>query len=111
MFGLGVGEILLILVVALLVFGPGKLPDLARSIGRTMNEFRRTSRDLRETFEAELHRMEETPPARPEPKIRPEPKLLEAEFEEQRPAGAQPAQASSQPPQAADVSAPPAPQA
>ncbi len=47
MFGLGFWEVLVILVVALLVFGPQKLPELARSLGRGLAEFRRTSSELR----------------------------------------------------------------
>ena len=43
-------ELLVILVVALIVFGPTRLPELARSLGRAMGEFRRASTDLRETL-------------------------------------------------------------
>jgi len=43
-------ELLVILGVALIVFGPTRLPELARSLGRAMNEFKRASTDLRQTF-------------------------------------------------------------
>jgi sec-independent protein translocase protein TatB len=47
MFGLGFSEILLILVVALLVFGPKRLPEIAQSLGRALGEFRRTLDDVK----------------------------------------------------------------
>lgn len=47
MFGLGFTEILFILVVALLVFGPKKLPEVSRSLGRALGELRRTADDFR----------------------------------------------------------------
>lgn len=52
MFGLGFGEILLIMVVALIVFGPDRLPDIARTLGRTMAEFRRAMDEMRYEFSA-----------------------------------------------------------
>ncbi|HEY3357244.1 MAG TPA: twin-arginine translocase TatA/TatE family subunit [Polyangia bacterium] len=48
MFGMGTGELLLILLIALLVFGPKKLPDLAKGLGKAIREFRRASTDLQE---------------------------------------------------------------
>ncbi len=53
MFGIGLTEILLILVVALLVVGPKKLPELARSLGRGLAEFRRTADEFKESIYAE----------------------------------------------------------
>ncbi len=50
MFGIGMTEIVVILVVALLIFGPNKLPELARSLGRGFGEFRRASYDLRQSL-------------------------------------------------------------
>jgi TatA/E family protein of Tat protein translocase len=65
MFGLGFTEILVILVVALLVFGPDRLPELARSLGRGLAEFRRASSDLRRSVleAAEEPRRSEAKPA------------------------------------------------
>ena len=51
MFGIGATELIIIMVVALLVFGPKRLPELARSLGRGMAEFRRASSDLRQTLQ------------------------------------------------------------
>lgn len=43
MFGIGPGELLIILVLALIIFGPSKLPDLARTLGRTVREFKKAT--------------------------------------------------------------------
>jgi TatA/E family protein of Tat protein translocase len=51
MFGLGMTEILVILAVALIVVGPGKLPDLARSLGRGIAEFRRATQEIKDSIE------------------------------------------------------------
>lgn len=51
---IGFGEILLILVVALIVFGPKRLPEMGRTVGRSLREFRRAASDLRAEIETDL---------------------------------------------------------
>ena len=59
MFGsIGMPEMIIILVIALIVFGPRKLPELGRSLGKSLGEFKRASNDLRNTLEDEI-RVEE----------------------------------------------------
>src|SRR5437773_11458499 len=55
MFDIGLQEMLVIGVLALLVFGPGKLPELGRMVGRALREFRRASDEFRSTVETNLH--------------------------------------------------------
>ena len=51
MLGIGMQEIIIILIVALIIIGPQKLPDLARALGRAMGEFRRATDDLKENLD------------------------------------------------------------
>jgi len=55
---IGVPELILIFVVALIVFGPRKLPELGKSLGKSIAEFKRASNDLRSTLDEEI-RLEE----------------------------------------------------
>ena len=52
MFGIGMPEMLLILAIALIVIGPKKLPDLAKSIGRAMGEFKKATGEIKQSMEA-----------------------------------------------------------
>ena len=52
MFGIGMPELLLILAVALIVLGPKKLPEMARTLGRGLAEFRRTTDDVKREMQA-----------------------------------------------------------
>ena len=51
MFGIGMPELLLILAVALVAIGPKKLPDLAKSLGKALGEFKRATNDLKQSIE------------------------------------------------------------
>lgn len=51
MFGIGMPELILILAIALIVIGPKKLPDLAKSLGRAMREFKKATSELKDSLE------------------------------------------------------------
>jgi sec-independent protein translocase protein TatB len=80
MFGMSGTELVIIFVLALLLLGPHKLPDLARSLGRALRDFRRATEDVRSSVESEFYRMDQPPPpsnpppvaAKPEPTSLPE---------------------------------------
>ena len=76
---IGMSELLIIFVIALIVFGPRKLPELGRSLGKSLGEFKRASNDLRNTLEEEIHVEEQvhrepaTPASAPAPATTPRP--------------------------------------
>jgi TatA/E family protein of Tat protein translocase len=80
MGSLGVPELIVIFVVALIVFGPKKLPELGKSLGKGLAEFRRASNELKSTIEEEVRAIEAEPPAHhssepePEPESKPDSK-------------------------------------
>jgi TatA/E family protein of Tat protein translocase len=73
MFDIGFQEMLVIGVLALLVFGPGKLPELGRMIGRALREFRKASDEFRATVETNLHINDPDPIIAPHPASEPTP--------------------------------------
>ncbi len=54
MFGVGMGEVVIILVLALILLGPKRLPDVAKQLGKGLNEFHKVTADLKSRFDAEL---------------------------------------------------------
>ncbi len=71
MFGsIGMPELIIILVIALIILGPGKLPELGRSLGRSIGEFKKASNELRSTLEEEI-RVEEQREERQKTQARP----------------------------------------
>ncbi|MDY0226042.1 MAG: Sec-independent protein translocase protein TatB [Desulfomicrobium apsheronum] len=59
MFGIGSTELIVILIVALIVIGPAKLPEMAKSLGKALGEFRRVSTDVKRTIEMEAEQSEQ----------------------------------------------------
>jgi sec-independent protein translocase protein TatA len=80
---IGMPELLVILVIALIIFGPRKLPELGRSLGRTLAEFKKASSDLQNTLEEEIrleeqHSADTSKPAAPPAATTPEPPVSKA---------------------------------
>ncbi|MCP3101190.1 twin-arginine translocase TatA/TatE family subunit [Myxococcus sp. K15C18031901] len=71
MLNIGAGEMVLIVVAALLVLGPQRLPELARAIGKFMREFRRQTDEVRNVVEREFYSMDNEFQAPPTPPVRP----------------------------------------
>jgi len=69
MFDIGLQEMLVVGVIALLVFGPSKLPELGRMVGRALREFRRASDEFRSTVETNLHINDPDPVIAPSPLV------------------------------------------
>jgi TatA/E family protein of Tat protein translocase len=63
-FGIGPLELFLIIVLALIVFGPGKIPEIARQLGRTVREFKKASSALTHDFKDEFEKELNAEPAR-----------------------------------------------
>lgn len=76
MFNIGTGEIIFIAVAALLILGPKKLPEFARTIGKLVRDFRRQTDDVRSTVEREFYTMDQQLTDVPAPLPQPAPDAL-----------------------------------
>ncbi len=59
MFGIGPWELILILIIALVIFGPAKLPEVGQALGKGLREFRKASSSVKEELKAEINQEKE----------------------------------------------------
>ena len=59
MFGIGIWELVVVLIIALIIFGPGKLPDVGKAIGRGLSEFKKASKEIENDIKKDLPEPEE----------------------------------------------------
>ena len=105
MFGIGAPEFILILVIGLIVFGPGKLPELARSLGKGMREFKKATNALSQAINVPMETPVQPQPQAPAPAPQPQAPAPQAQAPAPAPQAQAPQAAVAQP-QAAAYTAP-----
>lgn len=116
MFGIGVPEFILILVIGLIVFGPGKLPEMARSLGKGMREFKKAtnalSQAINEPIDTPVRSQQQAaaqqPAAQPQPTATAQPTAAQPTAAQAAPAGSVAAQAAAPQPEVQPAPAAPA---
>lgn len=78
---IGPWELVLILVIALIIFGPGKLPDVAKGLGKAVNQFKNASSGIQKQFQDAINDVEE-PPATAKAQVSANPEIVKEAKEE-----------------------------
>jgi sec-independent protein translocase protein TatA len=81
-------ELVIIFVIALIIFGPRKLPELGKSLGRSINEFKRASNELKSTLEDEIRTEEQRTQSKPAPAPTPTPSVPDSTVAREADSGA-----------------------
>ena len=85
---IGMPELVIIFVIALIIFGPRKLPELGKSLGRSINEFKRASNELKSTLEDEIRTEEQRTTPKPAPVPTPTPAVADGNVAREADSGA-----------------------